>query len=73
MDVTYSNSTALGSGVQNFFRDVFSLVGLLVSVYWSVVVLAKTSKKIGDSNVVKVPLVMIKSIYTKTCPIINWK
>jgi len=23
MDVTYSNSTALGSGVQNFFRDVF--------------------------------------------------
>lgn len=57
----------------NFFRDAFSLVGLAFSVYWTVVVLSKTSKKIGDSNVVKVPLVMIKAIYTKTCPIINWK
>ena len=57
----------------NFFRDVFSLVGVMVSVYWAIGILSKTSKKIGDSNVVKVPLAMIKAIYTKTCPIINWK
>jgi hypothetical protein len=57
----------------NFFRDIFSLVGIMVSVYWTIGILSKTSKKIGDSNVVKVPLAMIKAIYTKTCPIINWK
>jgi hypothetical protein len=57
----------------NFFRDVFSLVGLAFSFYWTIVILSKNSKKIGDSNVVKVPLAMIKAIYTKTCPIINWK
>jgi hypothetical protein len=60
-------------GLFNFFRDLFSLVGLAFSVYWTIVILSKTSKKIGDSNVVKVPLAMIKAIYTKTCPIINWK
>lgn len=33
MDVTYSNSAALGSGVQNFFRDVFlrMTVALIIS------------------------------------------
>ena len=33
MDVTYSNSAALGSGVQNFFRDVFlrMTVALVIS------------------------------------------
>jgi MFS family permease len=57
----------------NFFRNTFAMVGLAVSVYWTIVMLSKTSKKIGDSNVVKVPLAMIKAIYTKTCPIINWR
>jgi hypothetical protein len=57
----------------NFFRNTFAIVGLAFSVYWTVVILSKTSKKIGDLNVVKVPLTMIKAIYTKTCPIINWK
>jgi hypothetical protein len=57
----------------NFFKDVFSLVGLAFSFYWTIVILSKNIKKIGDSNVVKVPLAMIKAVYTKTCPIINWK
>lgn len=61
------------TGWFEFFKTMFAMVGVMVSVYWTIVILAKTSKKIGDSNVVKVPLAMINAIYTKTCPIINWK
>jgi lipopolysaccharide/colanic/teichoic acid biosynthesis glycosyltransferase len=56
-----------------FFKNMFAMVGLMVSVYWTIVLLSKTSKKIGNMNFVKVPLDMINAIYTKTCPIINWK
>jgi len=55
------------------FKDIFSIVGLMVTIYWTIVLISKNIKRIGDLNVVKVPLAMIKAIYTKTCPIINWK
>jgi hypothetical protein len=57
----------------NFFRNMFSVVGLMVTTYYTIDLISKNSKRIGNSNVVKVPLAMIKAIYTKTCPIINWK
>jgi hypothetical protein len=57
----------------NFFRNMFSVVGLMVTTYWTIVLISKNIKRIGDLNVVKVPLAMIKAIYTRTCPIINWK
>lgn len=56
-----------------FFKNMFAMVGLMVSVYWTIVLLSKASKKIGNMNMVKVPLAMVNAIYTKTCPIINWK
>ena len=57
----------------NFFRNMFSVVGIMVTTYYTIDLISKNSKRIGNSNVVKVPLAMIKAIYTKTCPIINWK
>lgn len=57
----------------NFFRNMFSVVGLVVTGYWTIDLISKNIKRIGDLNMVKVPLAMIKALYTKTCPIINWK
>lgn len=60
-------------GWYSFFKDIFSLIGLLFTLYLVIRLIADNVEKIGNSNVVKVPLAMIKAIYTKTCPIINWK
>ena len=60
-------------GWYGFFRMIFSLIGIVVTIYWMIRLIAHFSVKIGNSNVIKVPVAMIKAIYTKTCPIINWK
>ena len=57
----------------DFFRFVFSLIGVCTTLYWIIRLVAHYSEKIGNSNVIKVPVAIIKSVYTKTCPIINWK
>jgi len=52
---------------------LFSIIGFVTTVYFIGVSIGKNAKKIKNSNVVKVPGAMIKAVYTKTCPIINWK
>jgi vacuolar-type H+-ATPase subunit I/STV1 len=56
-----------------FLRTIFCNIGIWTTIYWTVILIMKCSKKIKNSNVIKVPVEMIKSVYTKTCPIINWK
>lgn len=60
-------------GWYSFFRMIFSLIGMVTTGYWTVRLIAHYSEKIGNSNVIKVPVAMVKAIYTKTCPIINWR
>jgi len=56
-----------------FFRSIFAMVGVFTTTYWFIRGLVYVIPKITDFNVYKVPVAMIKSVYTKTCPIINWK
>jgi hypothetical protein len=60
-------------GVYVFLRAIFSLIGIITTMYWIVRGLIYVIPKIRESNGYKVPVEMIKSVYTKTCPIINWK
>jgi hypothetical protein len=56
-----------------FFRAIFAVIGMCVSVYGILTLISKNYSNIVKSNFVKVPVEMIKPIYTKACPIINWK
>jgi hypothetical protein len=56
-----------------FFRAIFAVIGMGVSVYGILTLIGKNYSKIVKSNYIKVPASMIKSIYTKACPIINWR
>jgi len=56
-----------------FFRAIFAIIGMCVSTYGILTLIGKNYSKIVKSNYIKVPAAMIKSIYTKACPIINWK
>jgi MFS family permease len=60
-------------GFLEFLNMLFSIIGFVTTVYFIGVSIGKNAKKIKNSNVVKVPGAMIKAVYTKTCPIINWK
>ena len=60
-------------GLFVFLRTIFSLIGIITTMYWIVRGLIYVIPKITNSNVIKVPVAMIKAVYTKTCPIINWK
>lgn len=60
-------------GLFVFLRNLFSIIGFLFCLYWVIVLITKNFKRIGELNVIKVPLAMIKAVYTKTCPIINWR
>ena len=56
-----------------FFRAIFAVIGMGVSVYGILTLISKNYSNIVKSNFVKVPSEMIKSIYTKACPIISWR
>jgi len=60
-------------GLYVFLRWVFFMIGIATSVYWFIRGLVYVIPKITVSNVYKVPVAMIKVVYTKTCPIIKWK
>lgn len=60
-------------GLFNLIRNLLSIVGFCFILYLIIDFIFKNSKKIVNSNIIKVPVAMIKAIYTKTCPIINWK
>jgi len=60
-------------GLFVFLRMIFSLIGIATSIYWFIRGLIYVIPKIRESNVYRVPVEMIKAVYTKTCPIINWK
>ena len=55
------------------FRAIFANIGVISTIYWTIRLIDKNWKKIGNSDFIKIPAAMIKAVYTKTCPIINWK
>ena len=54
-------------------RSLFALIGIGTTIFGTISGILKHGDKINNLNVIKVPSAMIKAIYTKTCPIINWK
>jgi hypothetical protein len=62
-------------------KTMFSLIGLWSVMYFTIKFLiernvgTKLSKmlcRVSNKNIIRVPFEMVKSFYTKTCPLINW-
>ena len=62
-------------------KTMFSLIGLWSVMYFTITFLiehnvgSKVSKMlcgVSKCNIIRVPVEMIKSFYTKACPLINW-
>jgi hypothetical protein len=60
-------------GWYSLIRFLFTLIGIGTTIVWIISGILKHGDKIRNLNVIKIPSAMIKAIYTKTCPIINWK
>jgi len=60
-------------GWYSLIRFLFTLIGIGTTIVWTISGILKYGDKIRNLNVIKIPSAMIKAIYTKTCPIINWK
>ena len=63
-------------------RNLFSLIGIWSVMYFTITFLlehnvgSKVSKMlcgVSNKNIIRVSFEMVKSFYTKACPIINWK
>lgn len=59
-------------GWWNVLIHIFSVIGLWSTMFWLGELLAKKWGSVTNSNYVKVPSGMVKSIYNKTCPLIDW-
>lgn len=65
----------------NIVRNTLACIGLIVVVYsvFSLLIKNNVGTKIGkfiskglNSNVIRIPVEMIKSVYKKACPLIDW-
>jgi hypothetical protein len=54
---------------------LFSVIGMTTTVYGLFYVLLKTNflMKIYKSKIIQIPILMIKSLYNKSCPLVEWK
>ena len=59
-------------GLFNVIRNLLSIVGFCFILYLIIDLIFKNSKKIGNWGVIKIPVAMIKAVYKKACPLIDW-
>ena len=61
-------------GIFGLLNGIFVIIGVLTVIYFIVDkwVEKRFGRKIIRSKVIQIPVEMVKSIYNKACPMINW-
>lgn len=61
------------TGWVSFIKGLFMVIGFGFTLFLIVYFFVDNWNKILNLAIIKIPVQMIKALYTKTCPLINWK